>query len=1104
MNHQCLLVADAGTWDAGHKRFGEPCAADLECDSVRCVGGPRGPFCTVDCDGGCPSAFVCKQVPTAPDGGALTGLCAVAQPLLCEGCKTDLDCGASRADRCLTSIGGSFCGQDCTYASCPLGTACAGVSAGGRQCQPAGKTCDCVPENSGMQKGCPRSNDAGTCYGAQTCQPDAGWTPCTAPAPAFEVCNGLDDDCDGKIDDTISPRACSRANDAGTCKGTETCNLDGGWFCDAPTPAVERCNYVDDDCNGKVDDGFVDGLGRYVKAQHCGGCGNDCALLVPHATTTTCAVNDAGAPGCRALGCQSGWFLYADAGICLELPSTLCRPCLFDADCVGPGSRCIDLNPLSDSGVDVPERACGRDCTAASPYPACPAGYSCTPLDAGAQCLPVTRTCNCTVAHLGSKRSCHVTAGVQTCKGYEGCALDAGVPAWTVCDVASYNPEICDLVDNDCDTQVDEGYRNASTGKYDQAQNCGFCNNDCTKYWSPTLDHTSGVCDAAPTMPVCKMGPCTTETVAGVTYEWVDVDGDSNDGCECRRVQGNLTTDLPDRAPGVAPAPSYVDQNCDGIDGVIGDALFVSAGASASGTGTRASPFKTLGAAVAAFPASGKKHVLVTEGTYQENVRLTAGVQLFGGYSSDFKARDPLLHATVLEGQAPTAAAVAAIDIENVAVASPQTVVSGFVIHGQDVAASTPDGQDGAPTYAVYVKDSGAGVQLTNNEIVAGRGGKGGRGLTGGQGYGRQSSLSLNGTSGFDSGRVGSICSGFSQVGGTGGVNSLCATGNAPAGGGVVCPVFNWVSVTGAQAQYTTTANGNGLGGYDWSFDTQSGTFCAHATESGFPSSIQDHVGHDGAAGADGLSGSGGAGAPASARHGSFFGSRWVRAPSGGGAGSLGSVAKGGGGGGAGGGTARYPTGGCLSYEYGATGGGGGAGACGGGGGQAGRAGGASIAVLVVWSAVSAQQPLIQGNRIQRNFGGGGGNGGFGGAGGLGGAGGFGGNTTTWSGSVGGKGGEGGNGGAGGGGGGGAGGPSFGILAFNTGVATWAAQNTFVTAAASDTSGAGGSGGSSSGPGATGAGGTAGAFADVLSLTGCPAGCPGGTTCDANGVCAPN
>ncbi len=67
--------------------------------------------------------------------------------------------------------------------------------------------------------------------------------------PSVETCNGLDDDCDGVIDDALS-RTCATA--CGT--GTETCTL-GRWDgCTAPAPTAETCDNVDNDCNGLIDD----------------------------------------------------------------------------------------------------------------------------------------------------------------------------------------------------------------------------------------------------------------------------------------------------------------------------------------------------------------------------------------------------------------------------------------------------------------------------------------------------------------------------------------------------------------------------------------------------------------------------------------------------------------------------------------------------------------------------------------------------------------------------------------------------------------------------------------------------------------------------------
>jgi len=74
---------------------------------------------------------------------------------------------------------------------------------------------------------------------------------CFPGTPTAEVCNGLDDDCNGMIDDALV-EACDS-----TCgAGTRSC-VAGAWGeCDAPPASAEVCNVADDDCNGAVDDGL--------------------------------------------------------------------------------------------------------------------------------------------------------------------------------------------------------------------------------------------------------------------------------------------------------------------------------------------------------------------------------------------------------------------------------------------------------------------------------------------------------------------------------------------------------------------------------------------------------------------------------------------------------------------------------------------------------------------------------------------------------------------------------------------------------------------------------------------------------------------------------
>jgi hypothetical protein len=70
----------------------------------------------------------------------------------------------------------------------------------------------------------------------------------TVHADATEVCNNVDDDCDGDVDERVRP-TCGE----GWCRREAPgCDLE---YCTPGEPTPEKCNFLDDDCDGATDEG---------------------------------------------------------------------------------------------------------------------------------------------------------------------------------------------------------------------------------------------------------------------------------------------------------------------------------------------------------------------------------------------------------------------------------------------------------------------------------------------------------------------------------------------------------------------------------------------------------------------------------------------------------------------------------------------------------------------------------------------------------------------------------------------------------------------------------------------------------------------------------
>jgi len=106
-----------------------------------------------------------------------------------------------------------------------------------------------------------------------------------------------------------------------------------------------------------------------------------------------------------------------------------------------------------------------------------------------------------------------------------------------------------------------------------------------------------------------------------------DADHDGTaDAQDCASKDASIHPGAPD-----LPDLSFVDSNCDGIDGTVSDGIFVSPDGNNANPGTKAKPKREIQAAVDAVKAGVGRYVLVAAGSYG-HVQIATGVSIYGGY----------------------------------------------------------------------------------------------------------------------------------------------------------------------------------------------------------------------------------------------------------------------------------------------------------------------------------------------------------------------------------------------------------------------------------------------------------------------------------------
>jgi hypothetical protein len=221
-----------------------------------------------DCDGRIDEDF-------ATLGDACTagqGACAASGLVVCDGAGTGVVCGAVPGN--------------------PMAETCNGLN----------DDCDAATdEGFGLGTTCD-GGDPDLCReGMVVCAPGGGTTCSDLSGDSIELCNSVDDDCDTRTDEGFNLGASCDGGDTDACsEGALVCGPGGVAVCnDTTSSTVETCNGLDDDCQGGVDNGFPIGTTCSVGVGACARTGQNVCNALGNGVTCNAT---AGAPVAEICG----------------------------------------------------------------------------------------------------------------------------------------------------------------------------------------------------------------------------------------------------------------------------------------------------------------------------------------------------------------------------------------------------------------------------------------------------------------------------------------------------------------------------------------------------------------------------------------------------------------------------------------------------------------------------------------------------------------------------------------------------------------------------------------------------------------------------------